>query len=174
MDGTLNNMIDKLIDEYNDRYSDHIKLSDIKQYDFQRMLKPECKDIFSEFCNFTFMLDLDIADGAVEVLSDLATQHNIYFVTAGHPYTMGARDIWLRKHFDFYEYGMLVNCVDKRLLKMDILVDDYLDQFADGADYYGILFHQPWNEQDESITRIHSFWELPKLIDDETKVRRTA
>lgn len=168
MDEVINDMIAKLIDAYNEKYFDNVKYSDLTTYDFFHLLKPECVNPFKEFCSYSFMIDLVVESNAVEALTELNTHHDIYFVTAGYPETMAARDSWLRMKFPFYKPEMLIGCVMKQLLKLDVLIDDYPANLV-GGDYVGLLVNKPWNRsfdnrQYPDIHRIDSVAELVNII----------
>lgn len=173
IDETLNTLIEHLLLEYNYRYNDNKKLSDMTHYDIQRFLNPQCKNIFSEFSSYSLMIGLDIDPYAVDTLCSINEHHDIYFVTAGYPNTMGPRNEWLSKHFPFYRSEQLIGCVHKQLLKLDVLVDDYEENLI-GGDYLGCLITKPWNKSfdvasHQGIIRFDSLAELPSIIDEVTR-----
>lgn len=170
MDEVVNNMTAKLIPLYNSKYKGTLKFEDITEYNIRPFIKPECKNIFEEFVDDQFYADLDVAEGAVEVLSEIQKENDIYFATAGHPYTMRARDNWLEKHFGrFYRSGSLISIREKQLLKVDMLVDDYEENLIGGS-YYGVLVDKPWNKEVPTrlyrMQRISKMAELPKIVHD--------
>lgn len=169
MDEVLNNLTEKILLCYNEKYGDTLRVGDISDYDIHKYLKPECRHVFEEFADERFIESLDIAPGAVEVLSRLSKYHAIYFVTAGHPYTLRARDVWLAKHLPFYRSRQLVGCCNKQLLGLDVLIDDYEGNLIEGR-YYGILFNKPWNRhvptQIYNMKRIFHWNEIPAIISD--------
>lgn len=170
MDEVLNNMTAKLIPLYNAKYDDNLKYEDITEYNIRPFIKPECKHLFEEFVDDAFYASLDVAEGAVEVLSELQKENDIYFATAGHPYTMRARDNWLEQHFgSFYRSGSLISIREKQLLKVDVLVDDFEENIIGGS-YYGVLVDKPWNRCVPTrlyrMQRIAKLTELPKIIHD--------
>ena len=59
MDDVCNNFMGALLDVYNKEYNDNIQLDDITSWDFQHLLKPECKNVFKEFCDTAFMINLE-------------------------------------------------------------------------------------------------------------------
>lgn len=165
LDGVTNNLVKAIIKEYNERYFDNLKYENITTYRFQSLLKPEAGNIFETLCTFGFMVGLDVVENAVEVLTRLNERHEIYFATAGHPDTMGARHAWLKQHFPFYKPEMLIACADKRLLNVDVLVDDCLEHFGGWASYLGIVYDAPYNRTgDGGMLRARSFLEVESLI----------
>ena len=163
-------MLELILPLYNEKYGDNIQYNQITQYDLAPMLKPDCINIFQEFTTDDLILSTTPALDSVEVLTNLSKRHDIYFVTAGHPYTARARDIWLEQHFhSFYQSRNLILCREKQLLDMDVLVDDY-EMNLIGGRFKRILVNKPWNKEFATslfgITRIYGFSELPKIIED--------
>jgi|GEM_PF-3501613 len=147
IDETLFDLIPILLIKSNNKYKDNVKYKDITDYDIHKFLKPECKNIFEEFLTdeiFERLVPKRYSQYALEILSNI---YNIYFLTAGHFCTGGARDILLNKYFgDFYKSNMLVMCKDKYLFKCNILIDDYQKNlFKMPNDVVKIMPLCPWN-----------------------------
>lgn len=169
MDEVLTNLLDKILPMYNKDYNDNLTLDKITQYEMKPFIKPECKNLFEEYVDDKLYESLDVVPNAVEVLTELAKNHDVYFATAGHPYTMRARDNWLTKTFSFYRTGSLISIREKPLLRVDFLVDDYEENLI-GGHYYGLLVDKPYNkdfpERLYRIKRIFDIAEVPKIIRD--------
>lgn len=169
LDETINDMTAQIIPLYNAKYNDSIRYEDITEYDMKPFLKPECKHIWEEFVDDRFYAGLTVAPNAVDVLSGLNKEHEIFFVTAGHPYTLAARDRWLEKNFSFYKSSNLIVCRTKQLLDLDVLIDDYEYNLIGGR-YYGILVDKPWNQEIAPrlyhMKRIFHLSEVPKIVYD--------
>lgn len=169
LDETINDMTAQIIPLYNAKYNDNIKYEDITEYDMRPFLKPECKHIWEEFVNDEFYAGLNVAPHAVDVLTELNKKHEIFFVTAGHPYTLRARDNWLERHFPFYKSSNLIVCREKQMLKLDFMIDDYENNLIEGS-AYGLLIDKPWNRKATTriyrIKRIFGLEEVPKIIRD--------
>ena len=167
MDEVVCGMLEKIIPLYNTKYKRNLTLSQITQYDIAQFVDSKCINIFEEFLDEELILSLDLLDGAADALSDLNRWHELYFVTAGHPYTMRARDDWLQVHLPFYRSGQLIGCRNKQLLGLDVLIDDYEGNLVEG-NYFGLLFDKPWNEQFPerlyNIKRFYSWDEIPSII----------
>jgi 5'(3')-deoxyribonucleotidase len=162
IDEVCNNLIWEVVQAYNKAYRQNLNYYDIDQYDIKPFLVPQCKNIWQEFCRDELMRGLQVEDTAVETLSQLAEQHDIYFVTAGHPNTMHVRDQWLSGKFPFYKTKMLIGCQQKQLLNLDILVDDY-EQNLIGGNYRGFLMNRPWNRKFDA--KAHSIERIDKVED---------
>ena len=62
---------------------------------------------------------------------------------------------------------MLIACANKRLLNVDILVDDCLEHFGGDAPYLGIVYDAPYNKIDDGgMLRVKSFLEVEDLISE--------
>lgn len=162
-------MTAKLIPLYNAKYNDNLKYEDITEYNIRPFIKHECKHLWEEFVDDAFYASLDVSEGAAEVLTELKKENDIYFATAGHPYTMRARDTWLERFFPFYRSGSLISIREKQLLKVDMLIDDFEENLIGGS-YYGVLVNKPWNKEVPTrlyrMQRITKIAELPKIVHD--------
>lgn len=169
IDECLNDMLAKILPLYNEKYGDDLHYREFTKYNVDAFIKPECNNLFEEFANDDLIASTVPAPDSVDVLSELAKRHDIYFVTAGHPYTAKARDIWLGHHFPFYQSRNLIMCREKQLLDMDVLIDDY-EMNLIGGRYKKFLISKPWNKEFATslfgITRVYGFAEIPKYIRD--------
>lgn len=177
IDEVLNNMLSKILPLYNAKYADTLQERFIYQYDLSPIVSASCKNIFSEFADYDLIMSTDVADGAIDVLTYLSKYHDIYFVTAGHPYTIAARDDWLSMHFPFYRSSHLVMCREKQLLNCDVLIDDYENNLI-GGNYEKLLMTKPWNKHVATnlygIKRIFGWNEVPALIDKIDRCERNT
>ena len=146
IDEVLNNLVPTLLKKYNNKYSDNIKLKDITDYHLHKFLKPECANIFKEFVNDETIINLTVRPFAVEALTEINKNTQLYFVTAGHPSTAKARDKWLQKYFPFYSGNQLVLCRDKEIIDADLIIDDCADNIIKSRCRHKFLFDMPWNQ----------------------------
>jgi 5'(3')-deoxyribonucleotidase len=168
IDEVLNNMLSKILTLYNAKYGDCLQEEGIYEYSLSSVINPLCTNVFQEFADYNLIMSTDVAEGAVEALTHLAKRHDIYFVTAGHPYTVAARDDWLGRTFDFYKSSHLIVCREKQLLNVDVLIDDYENNLI-GGDYYRLLMTRNWNKNFAAeafgIKRIFGWKEVPAIIE---------
>lgn len=167
MDETLSPFIYEVVKAYNRTYRKDLNYYDIDQYDITPFIVPECKNIWQEFCTDRFIRELIVEPTAVETLCKLNETYDIYFVTAGHPNTMKARDQWLAAHFPFYKSSMLIASREKQMIKLNYLTDDFEGNLV-GGDYRGFLVNRPWNRKFDAeahgITRISFAEDVLKYI----------
>lgn len=165
MDDTLYDFVSLVLDRYNNEYNDNVTVDDIKEWDIHQFLKPECKNVFS-FVDDGLFENITIEEDAKEFVERLFTKkHEVYFVTAGHPKTIQARDRLLKKSFKKFNSENLIMCRQKNLLHLDILIDDCADYFSSDLLYRYDCFLkvQPWNKSAKLPVRIFKFEKFQDL-----------
>lgn len=173
IDEVANNLVEKILVKYNEKYNDNLTPKDITGWDVGEFIKPECKNIFKEFGTDDFLSSLDVQPKAKEVIGKLMARFNFYFVTSTYPDHVRAKDEWLKRNFPKYDSSQLIVCRDKHLVHGDILIDDCVDNFTlehtkDSPVKYNFIFDKPWNatvKEDNSKTfRVHGWDEIYELI----------
>lgn len=171
IDDVTNQQIEEILKLYNHKYDDTIEHKDITDWEIQRFLKPECKNIFEEFCTEEFIEGLQMSQETIDVLTKLNSEYELYFCTARHPFVMAATDRWLEKNLPWYKSRQLIRVKTKQLLNFDVLIDDNLSNLQ-GGKYLKILIDKPWNRQlslVENIFRVKDITEAYKLINNTMK-----
>lgn len=171
IDETLNDLIETILPIYNTKYQDNVTINDITEYNIHKFLKPECSDIFKEFMTDSLIENLQVNRGAVEALTELSKDNDIYFLTSAHPKSVLPKHKWLQKHFPFYHSDRLIICHDKGMVKGDIIIDDCVDYLKNSSCLIKILFRKPWNRGymcDKSIYghSMSSWTEFPKIYEN--------
>jgi len=165
IDETLNNLIETILPIYNAKYQDDITTDDITEYNIHKFLKPECSDIFKEFMSDDLIENLQVNNGAVEVLTELSQDNDVYFLTAAHPKSVLPKHKWLQKHFPFYHSDKLIICHDKGMVAGDILIDDCIEHLNKSSCRYTVLFSKPWNQNNKwgkMLSTIDSWNDFPE------------
>lgn len=154
IDGVVNNLIEALLEKYNAKYNGSVTIEDVIEWDISKAIKPECKNIFKEFCTDEFLETLKTQPKAKEVIEEMMQKHDFYFVSSTYPDHVNAKDKWLQKNFKGYNSSMLVICQNKSLVHGDILIDDCLDNFifesASSPVKYNVIFDKPWNRKKDT------------------------
>lgn len=174
VDEVINNLVEKILVEYNKQYNDSLTLNDITDWEVKKFIKPECENIFTEFGTDEFLSSLELQPKAKEVIGKLMAKYNFYFVTSTYPDHVRVKDEWLKRSIPQYDSGMLVVCRDKHLVHGDILIDDCIGNFTldhtkDSPVKYNFIFDKPWNrsvqEDNTKNFRVHGWDEIYELID---------
>ena len=167
IDEVVNDLIEKILVKYNEKYDDNVVLDDITSFDIEPFLKEECEDIFGEFCNDEFLETLELQPKAKEVIDKLMNKHNFYFLTSTYPRNVNVKHLWLSRFFPEYSQKNLIVCMDKNLVPGDVLIDDNLGNLSNSVEH-NLIFDKPWNRQhgnfDFKTIRVNSWEEIDKFI----------
>lgn len=169
-DETLFPTLEKVIEIYNNKHSTNIELSQITTYNLYGCFDTEVADELLEL-----FVDKSVYDciqpykGAVRAIKTLIEQgHEIYVATASDMRNMEWKEQLMRRHFPFIPKNNLIRIYNKKLLNIDVLVEDSLDNltqtFADR-----VCFDQPWNQSTSKdfaygIYRVHHWGEINNVI----------
>jgi 5'(3')-deoxyribonucleotidase len=173
MDNTTFELVNPLLIIYNSIYDENVRIENIKEYNIHQYLR-HCHNIFDQFITDDLISKLELMEGAKKTLSYLNKYYDIFFVTAGHPSTILARDELLSKHFVWYQSNRLIRLENKSYIRFDYLIDDCVDNFY-GFKGTGILYTQPWNEDFNNIQikRADNWYDVSGIImDTENKTDR--
>ena len=102
VDEVVNDLVEKLLVEYNRKYNDNLNLNDITKWEVKDFLKPECENIFKEFGTDDFLSSLGMQPKAKEVIEKLMEKYKFYFVTSTYPDHVRVKDEWLKRIFPKY------------------------------------------------------------------------
>ena len=113
----------------------------------------------------SFFGDLEVIEGAQEVVRELAQEHEVFIVSAAMevPESFAAKYRWLQRHFSFIPASHLVFCGDKEIVNADYLIDDQARHFR-GFRGTGILFSAPHNAKESGCQRIESWLEIRRFF----------
>ena len=147
IDNVLNNLAESVLKVYNADANDNVTLQDVKSYDMSLYVKPEYKKYFPDYYydgRVWACVEPDVE--GFKVVNELHKRgHDIFFVTATHPNNVKNKYMWLQPYCEFDTWDKLIVCHNKRLIKLDMLIDDY-EQNLNYREGYCVLFNQPWNE----------------------------
>ena len=161
-----------VLDYINERLKTDYQITDIKQYYIENML-PE-KDqwiVEAAFADKTMWKKVKIIPDCVEgirALYDIG-QHDIYFVTSSSCENARKKIKHLTRNLKFLPEGYVekhtIVMHKKQMLKLDILIDDCLDNFKD-AEYTGICLKYPWNENGdlENVIYADDWTEIASIV----------
>ena len=144
MDSTLYDFVKPLLKRYNLVYNDNVQYEDITAWNIHQFLKPECQNVFKEFCTAGFFENLHIPQENKEWLETLNVIADVRFVTAGYSPTIPWRSELLKRELPFFKDYMLVKLSEKELFKADFLIDDN-EEHTINTDATSYLIKKPWN-----------------------------
>lgn len=171
-DETLFPTLEKIINIYNKRHNDTIDFSQITTYNLF-----ECLDDFVAEQILSLFQDKEVYDnlqpfkGAVRAVQTLINDgHDIYIATATNTINLEWKEQLLQRHFPFIPKNNLIRIHNKKLLNLDVLIDDNLDNLTQIiADR--ICFNQLWNQSESKdfaydIHRIYHWNEVINIINE--------
>jgi 5'(3')-deoxyribonucleotidase len=171
-DETLFPTLEKVVETYNKRNNANIELSQITTYSLYDCFPADIADeIIALFVDKSIYNNLQPYKGSVKAVKTLADKgYEIYVATATDIKNMEWKEKLLQRYFPFIPKENLIRIHNKKLLNVDVLVEDKLDNliqtFAER-----VCFNQPWNQDKEtdyvcSIYRIHHWGEIINVIND--------
>ncbi len=171
-DSTLFPTLEKVLETYNKRHDTNIEMSQITTYSLYECLDNSIADeLISLFVDKNAYNNLQPYKGSIKAIKTLADKgHEIYVATASDIRNMEWKEKLLQRYFPFIPKENLIRIHNKKLLNVDVLIEDKLDNliqtFAER-----VCFDQPWNQDKEadyiySIYRIHHWGEINNIINE--------
>lgn len=162
--------LEKVLEIYNKKHENQLTLSQITTYNLYECLDNAVADeLISLFVDKNVYNNLQPYKGSIKAVKTLADKgYEIYVATASDLRNMEWKEKLLQRYFPFIPRENLIRIHNKKLLNVDVLVEDKLDNlqntFADR-----VCFDQPWNQDDDfdyvySISRIHNWGEIINVI----------
>lgn len=116
----------------------------------QRSQYPNAEAMYEDICDDGFFFDLEPLPGAISAVKNLAEAgHEIVWITKVLNWHRSAneKDLWLKKYFGDIKYEkIMVDSVHaKRLIKVDVIIDDDAFVLRDIKESIPIMIRQPWN-----------------------------
>lgn len=150
MDGVVADFCTTVLDRYNKKYDDNLKVEDITSYGMHLVVKPECGlDIYNIYAEEGIFANCALIPGAKEVLGYcLGRGHEVVFVTKAvdfSQYCFPEKQKWVNAHFPEIGHEKMVFTGQKHLVRGDVLIDDHtnnLEKFEGRR----ILVDAPWNQ----------------------------
>lgn len=175
IDSVVYSTAQAVLDVHYENTGERLYLSDIKTYCIEDYVSEEYKKDFHKiFLDRRVWKRVKLLPNCVKTIKQFHEMgHEIYFVTSAEATNIHKMFEFLCRTFPFIEVEKrLIATQCKQMIRLDVLIDDCIDNLT-GADYFGILFNYPWNENYESsifnnngeaIERVDSWSEIPNVI----------
>lgn len=159
VDNVICSTTQNVLDYINERLPDvELKMENLQSYWIEESLpKSYCWAVEIAFQDKEMWKKVHLIDGAAMYIEKLYKEgHEIYFATATTPENFKKKIKFLTRSFPFfpdgYVYEHSINIKNKGLLRVDVLVDDYLENLL-GKDrtYLSICLDYPWNQTENDI-----------------------
>lgn len=157
IDGVLGNQITHILTVIKDRYDIIMRYSDITQWDLP-IKDTDIKELIEheQLVNEEYILGMPVHKNAKKILDKLFLSHRIAVVTARAEETDNRSKLWLEINKIPFDEFINIRGKNKSDYKFDVIIDDYpkhIETVVDDHRRYGLLFRQPWNEKDKSLSK---------------------
>lgn len=172
VDGVLANLVQRVLDWYNQDCRDTVRHEDITDWDISKFVKPDSKDYIYSLLGTGYIYETvrpyPFAWDLVANLRHLG--HRVVFVTTPFKGTEGRKLQWLVNHKMLKDSADYMEAHDKSLVRADILLDDGIHNLRAFAPFgQAWMMEQPWNKRHGHYPRVASLPEFYNAIKKLTK-----
>lgn len=163
LDNVLSDFTYQWMNALNAKYLLDKEYSDLTNYDMRKNYPTlDYDQVYSvlDDCTWTPMPD------SREVVNRLLVEkHDVYVVTSTPPRHCGAKEKFLRKNFFNDVDSHLITCQDKNRIKLDVIIDDKIENLIRDDDCVTIKFNQPWNQDWHGANyEVDSWMEIDEIL----------
>ena len=153
VNGVLNNLMDVMLKEYNNKYNTNYSINSVTTYNLENCFEPDvAKCMKNIFCTSEIWNKVKSVNGAQDALQKLINEgHQVYLATDNDPNTYGAKVKWIKRFFPFVDASKIICIKDKWIIRADIMIEDNLQTLLAKPYYHRILMDHPWNQSDRDI-----------------------
>jgi len=172
LDGVVFNVINPWLSNYNLRYDDDLKMTDLQSPAIKNHVKPECdvKWLYGPDCiTNDIMLNCEFFPGAKEFLIRLMDDpdYKVIFITNTFPFNRAARGVRISEEF-FGKDWELCFIADKWRVKVNIFIDDFYEKVWSYKKFNPtskvFLISRPWNAKDKWDKKLDELKDLEKFL----------
>lgn len=166
MDDVMADTCGKHISQYNLDFNECLTLEECQHREVWQSVPTERQQSVRDHAHTDgFFRDLEPLPNSIEVLQQLADQHEVYIASAAmqFPNSLREKSDWLDEHFPFIPWQQRILCGHKHMLHGDVLIDDrsYNLKHFKGR---GLLFTSGHNLHETEYERVNSWLEVAKLL----------
>jgi len=166
IDDVLADSMSRILFLYNNEFGTSIKKSDLDGKTIYDILPPEHIPVIKRYQNEKgFFTEVDLIEDSKEVVNKLSEKYNIYIVSSAleFPNSLPDRFNFIMRHFPFVSWRNIIFCGDKRMIKIDMIIDDMIENLS-GLNEKGFLFTAYHNLNIYHPNRIDSWSTVSDLI----------
>jgi len=167
MDGVLADTHHELLKRYNEEYGENIVKEDIKEWDLNKVTKPNTS-IIKYFEEPGFFRSVPVYKGAREAVKVIKSIRCVEMFIASTSTSNGFKDKedWIQENFPEIQTKNIIFTSRKDVLMGDILVDDGLHNLENSKCGNLIIFDQPWNRTGNIPNRAMRIKSWEELVDN--------
>lgn len=171
-DSTLFPTMEKVIEIYNKKNNTSVDLSQVTSYNLYNCFSEDVADeLLSLFVDKATYNSLQPYKGSIKAAQSLVNKgHEVIIATATDVKNLEWKEKLLQRYFPFIPKENLIRIHNKKLLNVDVVIDDKLDNltqtFAEG-----VCYSQPWNQDKDmdyiySIYRVRNWGEIVNIMNE--------
>ena len=161
MDEVMADALAEHVRRYNAAFETPVAVADLHGRHLEDSVPIEHRAAVEAMLDASFFAQLAVLPDCQEVVRELATDHDVFIVTAAMdvPCSFEAKYRWLQRHFPFIPASNIVFCGDKGIVEADYLIDDRARHFSS---FKGrpLLFSAPHNAAEARYPRVSSWAEV--------------
>jgi 5'-nucleotidase len=166
MDSVICDLMTEWHNRYNQDYNDHLTVDQLKCWNSEKYVKPECGLKIYDYLNEPgLFLNLQPLPNAIEVLERLHLEYDILIVTSSVSNAFAEKERWVEKHLPFIGKYNLVFSHRKSMISGDLLFDDAphnLIEFS-STGRMAIAMDYPYN-RDIDVPRVTNWLEFEDFL----------
>ena len=172
VDSVLNDLMEKTIVMYNNRYNAKLSIEDFTDYDiFKDLPYEDAENLVALWQEEELWNSLEPRKGSQRGVKKLVDDgHTVYLATATHPKNFAWKVEWLQRYFGMIPTKNIICIHNKGLLNCDVLIDDYAENLLANKLCHRVLFDCCWNQHvyDDVhlITRVHNWDEIIEAVNE--------
>lgn len=145
IDNTIWDLLSPWLNSYNEVFNDNLKYDDIIRYDFFNITSKASKEEVIKLLEINDIWNIiEPYENTYEYLEKLNNEYELYIVTSTSYKTPKFKFDKLFSLFPFLNEDQLILISNKKLLNVDIMIDDCIDNLL-GGKYIKILIDAPYN-----------------------------
>lgn len=130
LDSCMSYFLESFLYKYNFVYDDDVKPKDITDWDIHKFLKCTKQEMYNLW-NHNFIENVPVREGAKKLIQDIKSRGHRVVIATSYGRSMCEDKVnWCEKHLGLSE-DEIIFIRKKHLLKLDVLLDDYLGNFKD-------------------------------------------
>lgn len=169
IDNCCNNLIERLFEMYNERYSTNYTINDLTSYNlsdcFTMQTAQKMQDMFLEKELWDSLKPTEESEWALQAF--INNGYKVYAATGTHHTNFPWKTEWFKKWYPFFNEKNIICIHDKSLLKCDVLIEDCYSNLTKSM-CERILIDRPWNQIDKDyiygINRAYNWEEVVRFV----------
>ena len=172
VDSVLNDLMEKTIVMYNNRYNAKLSLEDFTDYDiFKDLPYNDAENFIALWQEEELWKSLAPRNGAQRGVKKLVEDgHSVFLATATHHKNFSWKVEWLQHYFGMVPTKNIICICNKGLLNCDVLIDDYAENLLANKLCHRVLFDCCWNQgvydDIHLMTRVHNWDEIIEVVNE--------